>query len=166
MNGCHNTASHEDNYDFTNYDGIMKGITPGHPYQSKIYNEIRGMHPAMPPDQPLSKKEVNYIKIWIKMGAKNSSGCSACDTTSFAYSSRIRPLLDTWCVGCHNPASAGGGYDLSSYSGVVSTITAGSLIGAINHSSGFIPMPQNGPKLSDCDVTAVQKWIASGYPQN
>ncbi|MFL5764201.1 MAG: c-type cytochrome domain-containing protein [Bacteroidia bacterium] len=166
MTGCHNSVSHAAGYDFTGYDGIMKGITPGHPYQSKIFNEIRGSHPSMPPDQPLSQKEITYIKIWIKMGAKNSSGCSGCDTAAYTYSGRIRPLFDTWCVGCHNTSGAGGGYDFSGYSGVVASITSGRLLGAVKHDPGFIPMPQGAPILSDCDISAVQKWINSGYPQN
>jgi hypothetical protein len=166
MTDCHSAADHRGGYNLTNYDGIMRGIKPGHPYQSEIYNQIRGNNPSMPPDQPLSKQEVTYIKIWIKMGAKNSSGCSGCDTSAYTYSGRIRPLFDTWCTGCHNASSAGGGYDFSGYSGIVVAITNGHLLGSIKHSPGFIPMPQGGPQLNDCDISAVEKWINSGYPQN
>jgi hypothetical protein len=168
MSGCHNSSNHEAHYDLTNYDGIMKGIVAKHPYQSELYNAIRGSNPSMPPlNYPqLTKQELDYIKIWIKMGAKNSSNCSGCDTTNFSFSGRVKPLIDSWCVGCHNSGSAGGGYDLSSYSGIVASITTSRLLGSIQHQSGFSPMPKNTNALSPCDVSAIEKWVNSGYPNN
>ena len=75
------------------------------------------------------------------MGAKNSSNCSACDT-SFTYTSRIKPLFDIWCVGCHNAGSPAGGFDFSTYSGIVSSITSSRLLGTLQHQAGFSPMPK------------------------
>jgi ribosomal protein S16 len=168
MNGCHNSADHKAGYDLTNYDGIMKGIVAKHPFQSEIYNAIRGSNPSMPPQNypALTKKEIDYIKIWIKMGAKNSSNCSGCDTVNYTYRGRIKPLFDSWCLGCHNTGNAGGGYDFSSYSGIVASITSNRLSGSIQHLSGFSPMPKNTNALSSCDINAIEKWISVGYPQN
>ncbi len=168
MAGCHNSSNHEAHYDLTNYDGIMKGIVPKHPLQSELYNVMRGPNASMPPlNYPqLTGKELSYIKIWIKMGAKNSSNCSGCDTTQFAFNSRVKPIIDTWCVGCHNAGSAGGGYDLSTYTGIVTSITDGRLLGTLQQTAGFSPMPKNTSALSSCDLTAVEKWIAAGYPNN
>ena len=166
--GCHNTAEHKAHYDLTNYDGIMKGIVAKHPLQSELYNSIRGSNPSMPPlNYPkLTTTEIDYIKIWIKMGAKNTSNCSGCDTANCTYSGRVKPLIDSWCVGCHNAGNAGGGFDLSDYPGTVASITAGRLLGTIQHLSGFSPMPKNTNALSPCDVSAIEKWVAAGHPQN
>ena len=168
MTGCHNSTDHKAGYDLTNYDGIMKGIVSKHPLQSDLYNVIRGSNPSMPPlNYPqLTKKEIDYIKIWIKMGAKNSSNCSGCDTSHYTYSGRIKPLMDSWCLGCHNTGNAGGGFDFSTYAGIKASITSHRLLGTIQHLSGFSPMPKNTNALSSCDISAIEKWIAAGYPQN
>ena len=120
----------------------------------------------MPVGGKLSGKEVSYIKIWIKMGAKNTTNCSGCDTSVFSYSGIIQPLMNTWCVGCHSSSNAGGGYDLSNYSGVKISIHNGRLLGTLKHASGFSAMPKGTYKLSDCDISKVEKWINSGYPNN
>lgn len=118
ISGCHNSSSHAAGYNFSDYEGIMKGVKPKHPYQSEVFNVIRGNNPSMPVGQKLDEKEVTYIKLWIKMGAQNTSNCSSCDTSSYSYSGRIKPVITTWCIGCHNSTNAGGNYDFSTYNGV------------------------------------------------
>ena len=166
MSGCHDGKG-DRGYDFTNYDGIMKGITAKHPLFSEVYSAISG-NASMPP-RPYSKlnqKDISLIKIWIEMGAKNSSNCYACDTTSFTYSGRIAPLIDTWCKGCHQGSNAGGGYNFTNYTGLVKSVTDNKLFGSLKHQSGFIGMPGNGTSLSNCDIDAIQKWVNAGYPNN
>jgi hypothetical protein len=165
--GCHNATDHKAGYNLSNYDGIMRGVVPKHPLQSKNYTVISGINPSMPKGEKLSTKEVSYIKIWIRMGAKNSSNCSTgCDTSAFTYGTVIKPLLSIWCVGCHNSNNKGGGFDLSSYIGVKACITQGRFLGTIKHSSGFNAMPLGTDKLNDCDITKIQKWINAGYLNN
>jgi hypothetical protein len=166
MSGCHSATSKASGYDLTNYNGIMKGITSKHPLQSEIYKQISGNNPSMPVGQKLSAKEVSYIKIWIKMGAPNTSNCSSCDTSNYTFSGKIKPLLDIWCIGCHNVNNASGGYDLTTYSTVVSAIANNKLLGSVKHLTGFVEMPQSAPKLSDCDINAIEKWINANHPNN
>lgn len=166
VSGCHDANEHEGGYDFSNYDGIMKGVKPNHPLQSEVYNVIKGSNPEMPVGEKLSSKEVNYIKIWIKMGAKNTSNCSSCDTSAYTYNARIKPLITTWCVGCHSGASAGGGYDFTTYSGIAGAASIGALDGSVNHTAGYSAMPKNAQKLTDCDVNAITKWVSVGFPEN
>ncbi len=167
MTDCHNSGQHKARYDLSTYEGIMRGVTPHHPLQSSVYTSIAGINPSMPKGIKLTTKEISYIKIWIRMGAQNSTNCSSsCDTTAFSFSGRIQPLISTWCVGCHNSTSPGGGYDLSTYSGIKTSIINGRLLGTFKQDAGFSPMPKNSAKLSDCDINAVAKWINSGYPNN
>lgn len=166
MSGCHSSTSKEEGFDLTNYDGIMKGIVPKHPFQSEIYNQIRGNNPSMPVGQKLSTKELSYIKIWIKMGAKNSSNCNDCDTSQYTFNGRIKPLLDAWCIRCHSGYNVEGGYDFSSYAGTVAAITDNKLIQTIKHLPGYMPMPAGTARLSDCDINAIQRWIDVNYPNN
>ncbi len=168
MSGCHNSKDKRAGYDLTTYEGIMKGVKPNHPLLSEVYKVIRGNNPSMPekPYPKLNAKDVSLIKLWINMGAQNTSNCSNCDTVNFAYSSRVKDIMSTWCIGCHNPSSAGGGFDLSTYNGVAASVANNKLLGSMKHMSGFIPMPQGGDQIQACDINAIEKWINAGFPNN
>ncbi len=168
MSRCHNSTDRAAHYDFTNYEGIMQGVSAKHPLNSEIYKTIRGRNPSMPeaPYPPLSAREVSIIKLWINKGAKNTSNCRTCDTSNVTYSLKVNSIISTWCTGCHNSNTANGGYDLSDHKGLVAAIKSNRLMGSIRHEAGFSAMPQGGVKLSDCDLSAIQKWIDAGYPDN
>jgi len=165
MSGCHNSVDKAEGYDLSNYEGIMKGVKANHPLLSDIYRVIKGANPSMPLNGKLSEKEVTYIKLWIKMGAKNTTNCSACDTTNYTYTAVVKPIMTNWCVGCHSSTNAGGGFDLSTYSGVTASVANNKLMGSIRQLAGHSPMPQ-GNKLSDCDIKLIGKWVSAGYPNN
>jgi hypothetical protein len=46
--------------------------------------------------------------------------------TSLTYSANVQPILASDCTPCHNSSTRNGGYDLSSYSGVMRAVTPGS----------------------------------------
>jgi hypothetical protein len=163
--GCHVSGGGAAGYDLSNYDGIMKGIKPKHPLRSEIYKVISGKNATMPVGYRLNRKEIAYIEMWIKMGSPNSANCQNCDTSNFSYSNRVKPLIDKWCVSCHSVGNPGGGYDLSSYSGLVVSVTNNRLLGSLKYSPGFSPMPPNSG-LSSCDINAIEKWVNAGYPNN
>ena len=168
MSGCHNSKDKRGGYDLSNYEGIMKGIKAKHPLSSEIYNTIKGKNPSMPakPYSKLSSSDVNMIKLWINMGARNTFNCKSCDTTNFGYSGRVKGIMQRWCVGCHNSGNSGGGFNLSDYNGLIKAIPDNKLLGSIKHSAGFSPMPQTGGLVSQCEITAIEKWIANGYRNN
>jgi hypothetical protein len=92
-----------------------------------------------------------------------------CDTTSVTYSLSILPVMQTKCYACHNTTaapSAGAGIVLEGYANLKTTIDNGRFQGAVNHQSGFSPMPKNGGKLDDCSLQIIEKWINAGYPEN
>jgi hypothetical protein len=74
--------------------------------------------------------------------------------------------MNTYCKGCHNPTSLGGGIDVSTYTAVKTIAANGKLMGSITHATGFIAMPQGSNKLSDCRIKQVQKWISAGSLNN
>ena len=163
--GCHNSTSKERGYDLTTYEGIMKGVVAKKPQSSEVYTQCSTGE--MPPRQyeALTKLELSLIKNWIRAGAENTSKCVTCDTSS-KYASRVQPILDKWCITCHNSTLTSGNHNLSNYNGVAASIQTGRFTGSIQHSSGFSAMPQGGSKLSDCDINAIVKWINAGYPNN
>ncbi len=40
------------------------------------------------------------------------------------------------------------------------------LVGNIRHDAGFNPMPDDGGKLSDCDIALIKAWVDAGAPNN
>lgn len=168
MSGCHNSKDKRAGYDLSNYDGIMKGIKPKHPLRSEIYTTIKGNNPSMPekPYPKLSARDVSMVKLWINRGARNTSDCGSCDTINFGYSGRIKPIMQSWCVGCHNSGNKGGGFDLSNYNELIKAIPNNQLIGSIKHLSGYSAMPQTGGQVSECEIRAIEKWISGGYLNN
>ena len=90
-----------------------------------------------------------------------------CDTSNVTYSGTIAGIiqsngcLSADCHGGNNPLS---GIRLSDYNSVKAMETR--LFGAVNHSSGFVAMPQNAGKISQCEIDKIQAWINAGAPNN
>lgn len=164
--GCHSAGSKAGGYDFTTYDGAMKAVVAGKSNKSSLYESIRGLHPEMPQKgNKLSKKEVSQIKSWIDFGAQNCTNTlvSNCDTGTVTYSNQIKSLMEAYCNSCHftgNPTP----YTLDNHSSVVAAVNSNKLIPSIKFTGN--PMPQGGQKLSDCNIRKIEKWIASGMPNN
>ena len=173
LSGCHDVTSRQDGIVLTSYTSIMNsgGIRPGRPRDSEIYEVITEsdyddrMPP--PPRNKLSDQQIQTIYKWIQQGAQNNScQTSVCDTATVTFNTTIKPIISTKCQGCHSSSSAQGGIDFSTYTGVKSKVDDGRLWGAINHLSGFSPMPKNGNKLSSCEISKFRIWINSGAPNN
>jgi len=168
ISGCHDAETQEEELILDSYRNIVrKGIVPGNARESKLYKVLfQTGEDLMPPGAPLSQAQKDSIAAWINQGAKNTTNCNCfCDTTKFAYESIVQPILATNCVGCHKTPAPGGNVDLSSYTLVKAQVDNGSLIGSITHTGGFVPMPQGG-KLSDCEITQIEKWVNAGVPNN
>jgi hypothetical protein len=96
----------------------------------------------------------------------NTGTVPACDTLNMRFSAHVQPLLSSNCYNCHGNGRAFGGVNLDTYANVKGVVDAGSLLGAITHASGYSPMPKNGAKLSDCDISKIRAWINRGAPNN
>jgi hypothetical protein len=90
----------------------------------------------------------------------------SCDTEQVTYALTIKPILNGSCTGCHGSTNPAGGLDLSSHSGVMTSANDGSLLGSIKHLNGFQPMPRFAPKLQDCDIAKIEKWVNDGALNN
>ena len=97
----------------------------------------------------------------------NNSGSGNCNTTNMSFATDIVPLLQANCYACHSNANQSvSGISLEGHSNVKIQVDNGRLLGAITHASGFSPMPQGGPKLSDCNISKIRSWINNGAPNN
>lgn len=90
---------------------------------------------------------------------------AACDTTATAsYSTKVVPLLNAQCYSCHRGGS--GGITMGTYATDKAIAVNGKLYGSINHSSGYVAMPQGAPKMISCNIALVKKWVDAGSPNN
>ncbi|MEO8416391.1 MAG: hypothetical protein ABI472_22200 [Ginsengibacter sp.] len=164
--GCHDAISRAEGVTLTDYSHIFAYVKPFNAGSSKLYTILSstGEH-KMPPSGPLKTDQVANIQKWINQGALNNQCNSGCDTALYTYSGAVSVTINTYCKGCHNPASLGGGVDLSTFA-VVKASASGRLMGSINHTAGYSAMPKGTSKLADCQVAQIQKWINAGMPNN
>ena len=114
------------------------------------------------------------IMLWV--GAL-SQGCyydieeelypdTGCATDNVTYSGVIAPILETNCYVCHSAAAQLGGIILEGYDQLMVHVNSGALLGALNHQSGFSPMPQNQAQLPECQIEKISVWIQDGALNN
>ena len=95
---------------------------------------------------------------------------STCDTLkTISYKKDVQPILNANCGaqgGCHSNGSASGGVQLESWDGTKVVAQSGLLLKAINHESGFVPMPKDGTKIDKCYIAIITKWVKAGSLNN
>jgi hypothetical protein len=168
MAGCHDAITRKEGVELTGYNSIRKEVSPGNSSNSKLYEVlIKHGNERMPPSPkpPLSQEQITKIRVWIDQGARYNY-CDRCDTVDCKYSTAVSRIIQTRCLGCHNPNNLNGSVDLSSYSSTAGYALNGKLYGSISHTAGYFPMPKNASKMPDCEITQIKKWIDSGAPNN
>lgn len=168
--GCHDAITAEDDIELYSYEKVLKEVTPGDPNNSELYESIIEPDPndimPPPPASPLSNEQISIIRNWISQGANNTDCGTTCDSTAASYANDIAPLLQDYCVGCHNSSRSDGNVNLESHAKVVTYVDNGTLMGSIIHDPLYAKMPPSGSKLSDCRIAQVQKWIDEGAQDN
>jgi uncharacterized membrane protein len=91
---------------------------------------------------------------------------SSCDSANVTYTLTVEPVLKSNCYVCHSSAVADGGIILDTYTKLSEVVSNGKLVGVINHSSGYSPMPKNQAQLSSCNIQKITSWINRGALDN
>ena len=89
-----------------------------------------------------------------------------CKTTGVTYTATVLPILQQNCLVCHNAQANFGNVTLQGYDNLMRYVNSGQLLGAIKHQPGFSPMPNNAPKLRECDIAKIEQWVADGALEN
>lgn len=112
------------------------------------------------------------VLLGLAAGCTYSHGdpAPACDVPSetITYAGVISPIFEANCRRCHGTTvynTLGGGYNFSDYQGIKG-YSSERILGCIKHLPNFPAMPQDGGKLSDCDIARIQRWIDAGKPNN
>ena len=91
-----------------------------------------------------------------------------------SFYKQIRPIFQANCHGCHQPAKAGGGYDMTSFEkllgGGESEIPAvvanmpdeSNLLELITPVDGEAQMPRGRKPLSEIEIELIRQWIVEG----
>lgn len=163
--GCHDSRTKAEGYDLTSYNGIMKGVSAGSSKNSKIYSEMSsGKMPESP--RKMAATQIAIIKQWIDEGAKNNAcGANVVDAANPTFAKTIKPIIDIYCVGCHQTKSAQASVILDNYTSVKNYVDNRKLWHVINFHAGYVGMPQNR-KLAACQIDAFKKWIDAGAMNN
>ncbi len=178
MTGCHDgMAQGEDNelYALNSFGTIFPHVAPFNAEESKVYKAINGSGEDLmppPPKPALNTVQKELIKKWIDQGAVNSNCPAAvCDTSgTIAFAARVKPIIDNYCVSCHNSASLNGGVNLNGYAQIktyAETLRNGIplLTGTIRHLAGFKAMPPS-TQLDNCSIRKIELWIEQGRLNN
>ncbi|MBC6990742.1 MULTISPECIES: hypothetical protein [Hymenobacter] len=89
-----------------------------------------------------------------------------CDVSAVTYASTISPILTQNCRVCHNSQITNGNVNLENYADVKRIASSGLLVGVVSHAPGYKQMPFGLPKLADCDIARIKKWVDDGAPNN
>ena len=93
-----------------------------------------------------------------------------CDTTfTLSYANDIRTITAEYCDKCHSALNGpiyGDGNVLDNHSGLADYASNGILLCSIKHEVDCSPMPEDDPKLSDCNIARIEAWVRQGYPNN
>ncbi|MCB2221011.1 MAG: hypothetical protein KQI35_11495 [Bacteroidetes bacterium] len=176
--GCHDEQTAEEGVILTSYFYVIQtgDIEPFDPENSEIYEVITETDPDKrmppPPAAQLTSDQKNLIYTWIAQGALNNY-CEQedCDSLNVSFSETVFPIIQNSCLGCHSGSNPNGGISLTNYqqiktAGSITPGSSGSLLGAITHAPGNVPMPQNGAQLSDCKIAQIRSWVNDGMPNN
>jgi uncharacterized membrane protein len=170
MVGCHDEITREEGVVLTNYTNIMKEVIPNDPNNSGLYKYLSaGSDDIMPPppDAPFTQAQKDLIKKWINQGAINTTCNLPCDSTKTStFAAVVYPIIERNCVACHNDTRSEGAVKLNSYARILPYANAGNLMGTIEHKAGYPVMPTSGVKLTDCNISLLNQWIANGALDN
>jgi len=97
---------------------------------------------------------------------KDGNATDTCGTIISTYSGGVAPLINTYCIKCHNATTTRAGINLSTYDGVKTVAGNGKLLGSIKQATGYKPMPPGTTKLTGCQIRQIEKWVQSGAANN
>ena len=80
--------------------------------------------------------------------------------TTLTYTKDVQPILSADCTSCHNSSRRDGGYDLSTYSGVMRAVSAGSTQSVLVRATqpgGVMYVHFRGSASTKADT--VRRWV-------
>ena len=159
MSGCHDATTKAKGLDVTTYSKIAY-------YSNQIYSSVSANR--MPKGLPyFTTAQKALFQKWMNEGKQNTICVNNCDTLSVTYTKSIAPVLQNYCLGCHNTTNAissGGGILLDNYQNVKTQAISGHLLCSLDWSSTCSKMPKGNTPLSFCDIRKFIIWNKNNCP--
>ncbi len=105
---------------------------------------------------------------------KKPESAAKADAQQVSFYKQIRPIFQANCHGCHQPAKAGGSYDMTSFDKLLAggesesaAVVAAKpddsyLLELITPTDGEAEMPRGRKPLTEAEVELIRQWIAQG----
>lgn len=127
---CHSEKNRKAEFDLSSTAGLLKGgelgagLVAGQPEESLLYEYLH--EELMPPEgeTPLSKAEIETVRLWISGGLKFKAAPQSVAETRISQHDVI-PILYRRCVMCHGPEYQEGGLDLRTKAAMLTGGNAG-----------------------------------------
>ncbi len=133
-----------------------------------------GYFPLMPPSAPLPECQIRQVELWVQ-GSQDTLCSQNPDTTTYSnpracFQRDILPVLQSSCAisGCHDATTHEGGYNYTSYSNTMNSVSSGNpadskLYEVITIGEAEDRMPPNPyAPLSAEVIDSIYKWISYG----
>lgn len=91
---------------------------------------------------------------------------NTCDTINVSFSATVFPVVQDFCITCHNASNNSGGVNLDGYDMLIGHVQSGAFLGTITHDDNYSPMPQDADKLGMCTIQKIESWIEQGALNN
>lgn len=91
---------------------------------------------------------------------------NVCIDLPATYSGAVLEVLQVNCYQCHSAETNFGDVNLEGYEQLKIYVDNGSFVGTIDHMSGFSAMPQDRPKMLECDINLIKSWVDNGALNN
>lgn len=176
QSGCHDVVTASDGVVLMDYASVMAtaDVRAGNPDGSDLYEVLVEDDPdkrmPQPPNPALSAQEISLIRNWIQQGAQDLSctgdTAAACHTANLSYQADIVPILQTYCIGCHEGDQPSGGVSLDTHSGTAEVASNGFLVSAVKQDGIARPMPLGQSKIPACSIAQIEAWVNDGFPNN
>jgi len=90
---------------------------------------------------------------------------AVCDSLDVTYDAVVSQIINTNCGPCHG-GSGPGPFNMRNYTETKTAASGSVFLKAIKHESGAVPMPRDGPKLTDGEILILECWIQNGFKEN
>lgn len=179
---CHNDQAQKGEFDVSSPAGILKGSESGpvldreEPAESLLLEMI--LEGQMPPEDetPLTKQEMDSIRLWIESGAKFSQSVNP---TAAIDQHAVVPIMHLRCTVCHGLRRKEAGLDLRSKAGMLAGGKSGpaiipgkpeeSLVLKRIHAGEMPPRRElvavSIKTMQPSEIDILTRWIAAGAPE-
>lgn len=116
----------------------------------------------------LSTATTYYYRVYAYNSGGNSGYTSTSSAMTFGTYTWVNTnIIQGKCLSCHSGGSPKGGYDVSTYTNVLTRVTSGNAANSLLYQRVLDgTMPKGSPNLTTTELNAIKTWIDGGAQNN